>query len=96
MVLVTDINIKVILNIIILYIFNINIRFAKKELKWKKYIITEILFIKKQIKLINQKVFISIALDLKEKVFIIYMTILKKTKLISYIHFGKPKLYYYL
>lgn len=58
-------------------IFDANIRFIEKELEWRRYTTTKALLTKKKAKLVNCKEFAIVALDSKDKAFIIHKVLLK-------------------
>lgn len=61
------------MGILFVFLSNANVRFAKKELEWRKYTITKALATKKKVKLINYKKFAIAALDPNEGAFVVYM-----------------------
>lgn len=68
---------KIVLDISIFLFNKTDLWFAKKKLIWKSYITAKALFTIKQIKIINKKNFILIVLNLKNKIFIIYIISVK-------------------
>ena len=54
---------------------NINVLFSKKTLMWKTYTINKALFITKQVQIIDKKDFVIVALDVNNKIFIMYIAI---------------------
>ena len=58
-----------------LKISNANISFSEKIFMWKSYITNKVLFITKQVQIIDPKKFVIAALDINNKIFVVYMVI---------------------
>lgn len=59
------------------FLSNTNVKFAKFELKWRRYTITKALPIKKRVELINCQKFAIAALDLEEEAFVVHVALLE-------------------
>ncbi len=55
---------------------NANVQFVKKELKWRSYIIIEVLSTTKRVELVNKREFTSSSLDENIEMFVIYIATL--------------------
>lgn len=77
---------KIVLKIFFLIFSNANVQFAEQQLTWRIYTPAEIILITKKIEIINQKEFAIAILDLKEEVFIVYITSLSlMSKMLIYL-----------
>ena len=73
--LMIDIKFEVILEILILKINNANISFSEETLIWKTYTTNEILSITWWIQIVDLEEFIIAALDVGNKMFVMYVAI---------------------
>ncbi len=62
---------------------NTNLQFVEKELKWKSYIIAEVLLNTKSMELIDKREFVATALDKNVETFVIHIAISSTTLVIQ-------------
>lgn len=60
----TNISMRIVLGMPLVFLSNINIKFAEKKLEWRKYTTIKALLIKKKVELVNLKKFAAATLDL--------------------------------
>lgn len=72
---------EIILKMLFLTFSNINILFDTKSLIYKSYSIAEVLFIARQVKMIDKYKFAKVALNKYYKMFIMYIDLLKALEL---------------
>ena len=80
--LVADTKFKMILGMHFLKISNANIVFNKRTLTWKLYTTNKALSNTRQVKLVNPKKFVIAALDADSKIFVIYIAIRERKKIV--------------
>ena len=74
--LLADTSIEVVLKMSFFTFWNANMQFVEKKLKWKSYIIAEVLTTIKKVELINKREFAAIALDENVEMFVLHVAIL--------------------
>lgn len=79
--LLADTNIKVVLGMFFLSMTNENIKFNTEELTWRKSTIAEAMLIVKQVEFIIKFKFIKVILDKDSKTYVVYLAILRITKI---------------
>lgn len=67
------------LRMLFLTLSNAKINFLELELNWRLYTTIETLLTTKQVELIKEKKFVATALDLNDKIFVVYVTSLNNT-----------------
>ena len=75
--LVADTKLKVIPEMPFLKISNVDVLFGEKIFTWRIYTTNEALPTTEQVKIVNSKKFIIAALDVNNKIFVVYMAIQK-------------------
>ena len=85
--LVADTKFKVILKMPFLKISNVDMSFGKEILIWKTYTTNKALPIIKQVQIINKQDFVIVVLDIGSKIFVMYMAIRKRERML--VHFEK-------
>lgn len=71
--LVINTRIEVVLGMLFLTFSGANLRFVKKELVWKIYSATKMLLMTLRVQIIGKKEFTTVALNKKNKIFVVYM-----------------------
>lgn len=72
-----NISIEVVLGILLFSLLNINVKVTKKELELRRYTNIKALSTKKRVELVNCKKFATVALDLKEDIFVVHIALLE-------------------
>lgn len=75
--LLTNTNIKIVLDMLFLSHSNPNLQFGARKFTWKIYTTTKIMFTTMQVELIDKHKFVRIVLDKLFETFVIYVTILE-------------------
>lgn len=71
-----DTSIKMVQKMFFLIFFNIDIRFAKEEITWKRYAAAKTLLITKKIELLCKKTFMAAVLNADNKTFVMHIAVL--------------------
>ena len=72
--LLTDTNIKVVLDMLFLTFSNVDVQFAEKKLTWRTYTTKKAFLITRQVEIINWKVFAKAVLDENFKAFVVHVS----------------------
>lgn len=78
--LLADISIKVVLEMLFLYLSNTNVYFDKKELTWRTYTVAETIPTSRRVELIDKYYFIKAALDENSETFVVHVVALEASE----------------